>query len=72
MVKIKVENKEIELMEGDVVFVSLAPNKFDILVKGRYIRSEGEKFVFSILNPKLQIEKVFLSQDRIIKIEKPN
>ncbi len=61
-----------EVNAGDVIFVSLAPNDSNYLVRGRYVDSEDGIVTFSVLNPKLELENIPISESRVVKIEKPN
>lgn len=70
---IKTKNgKKVDVNVGDVIFVSLLPNNFDTLVRGRYLDSKDGVITFSIINPKLEIENVFILENRVVKVEKPN
>ncbi len=74
MTKIKLNSgNEVDVNKGDVLFVTLTSEDSSVLVRGSCVdfKSNG-KIVFSVLNPKLELEKCTIASSRVVKVERAN
>lgn len=63
---------KIDLLPGDIVYVTITPEDDSVLVRGRFITKNKNTIRMYVLNPSLELQEVSVLEEQLIRMEKPN
>ena len=61
-----------DVMSGDIIYVTIAPDDDSVLVRGRFIEKTDKIIKLFVLNPSLELQEVTVRENQLVRIEKPN